>query len=255
MKWNPNEILTEFVDFDSEKHKSLKVEEKKLSIIPDGRGIGWFSDSKGTYLYKELTGNFMIETEVEVRRLDHKPYNPEAQFSSGGLLVRKPSSKNSHETWLMYNIGYQNSFYGREIKATRPSQGFRLDPTYLMGYKSLSTLYLMPAADEKAVKLRMARINEEFRCYYHSNGQWHEEIPTKDMAVMGNGTQYPVENFNEETFRPNQLNFGDNVQVGIIANPGMNTKNPFVKFRDAYMSFSYVMIEKIDKFEECLQMR
>lgn len=252
MKWNGKEILSNFIDFDSSKHKPFTLDNNKLSIVPDGSGIGWFSDSNGTFLYKDVTGNFMIETEVEIRRIDNMPKYPKAQFSSGGLLIRNPHSKKYNENWLMYNIGYQNSFFGREIKATREANGFRLDPTYFMGYKSLSTLYLIPTEGVTSTKIRIARVNNEIRCFHFCDEQWLEEVPTNQMEVMGNGVKYPVENFNDKKFRPNQLNLPDNVQVGIIANPGMNVKKPFLKYRDAYMLFSYVLIEKINGFEECI---
>lgn len=253
MKWSGSDFITEFIDFDGSKHEEFIIDESgKIAITPAGSGIGWFSDSKGTFLYKNVSGNFMIETEVEVKRINEEAGEPKAQFSSGGLLIRNPQSKKGKEQWLMYNLGFQNSFFGREIKVTRDSNGLRWDPTYFLGYKSLSTLFLLRAKGQRTAKLRIARVKDEVRCYYYDQGHWIEETPTEDMELMGNGAQYPVANFNHSVFRPNAMALPDSLQVGIVANPGMDLKKPFIKFRDAYMIYSYIQIDAINSFEDCL---
>lgn len=246
-----NEIMQKLVDYDKSKHEEMVFKDNKLKVIPKGSGIGWFSDSNGTFLHTKIKGNFLIETEVEIRNKKNEYSMPKAQFSSAGLLIKKAGSEKGDQSWVMYNTGYQNSFFGREIKVTRMSNGFRFDPMYFMGYKSLSTLYLIPSKNTKTTRLRMAKIGREVRCYYYSDKQWIEERPTSDMEVMGNGIKYPIDQFNEHLFRPNNLDLPEEVEVGIVINPGMNTKNPFIKFRDAYGLFSYFKSTSIKSFNEC----
>ncbi len=106
----------------------------------------------------------------------------------------------------------------------------------------------------KSVKIRLARLNSEFRAYYQDeNGLWKEEKPAKDMETMGNGIKYPVKGFNNAHFRPESFGLKDSVQVGIITNPGMKASNPFVKFRDSGARFTCFKISEIDSFEECLK--
>lgn len=247
-----NEVK-KFEDYDNSKHKGYAVSGNKLKVVPDGKGIGWFSDSQGSLLYQNVSGNFMVETEVDVFRLDGKPGLPKAQFSSAGLLIKNAGDEKGKATWVMYNGGYQNSFWGRELKVTRKSNGFKLDPMYMMGYKSLSTLYMIPASQQTlSVKLRLARIDGEIRAYYSdASGKWQEEKPIEEMEVMGNGAKYPVEDFNKSVFRPKNFGLEDSVQVGIITNPGMKTSNPLMRFRDAGFSFHYFNISKVQSFSEC----
>ncbi|MEC9490954.1 MAG: hypothetical protein UMU04_08375 [Halanaerobiales bacterium] len=247
------EILSKLVDNDKSRHQPYTLENDNLKVIPAGKGIGWFSDSKGAFLYQKLTGNFMVETSVKVQKKNSINHDQRAQFSSAGLLIRNPESGAGTESWVMYNIGYQNSFYGREIKVTRPSNGLRFDPMYFIGYRSLSTLYLIPSKETGFARIRMARVGNQVRCYYCTADSWQEEKPVSEMEAMGNGLKYPVDQFNEQEFRPTNLLLPDKVQVGIISNPGMDTKRPWKKYRDSEMLFSDYAYKKINSFDECLE--
>ncbi len=240
-------------DHDASKHRPLNADERGLDIIPHGSGMGWFSDSRGPFFYNEFSGNFMIETGVDIYRLDGNKGMPKAQFSSAGLLMRNMEQKKGKAVWVMYNIGFQNSFWGREIKVTRKRPPFRFDPYVLMGLKSLSTLYLVPDEYRPGpYRLRLARVNGEVRAYYMDyEGKWRRETPSENMEVMGNGTNIPVEGFSSDEFSPVNFGLEDKVQAGIIANPGMNMKNPFVKFRDSGYRFLYFSAREIESFDEC----
>ena len=64
-----------------------------LTIVPRP-GNGWYKDGMGPMLYKELEGDFLVETRVatESRNASGKP--PRAQYNSAGLIV--PRSGCSH---------------------------------------------------------------------------------------------------------------------------------------------------------------
>lgn len=245
--------MTSLEDNDKTKHEPLSIENGRLKVIGDGEGIGWFSDSQGPLLYKNITGNFVIETEVSIHRKDGKEGLPEGNFSSAGLLIRAPGGSLGEESWLMYNIGFQNRFYGRELKVTRPMNIPKEDnPMYDFGMHSLSTLYLLSEESTKAMKLRVARIGDEVRSYYYSNDQWNEQKPQQGMEVFGNGINQPVSEFGNGHFRPNKMNLPDTVQAGIIVNPGIDGINLAPK-RDSYALFSYLNIAPIASFEEALK--
>lgn len=254
INFNNEGSIKQLIDNDKSKHSGYLIKDSKLQVIPAGKGIGWFSDSRGSLLYKEISGDFLIETEVEIFKKDGSKGLPKAQFSSAGLLIRNPSEVKGEATWMMYNIGFQNSFWGREIKVTRPNSSFRFDLTYLMGFQSLSTLHMIPAEYRgKKAKLRLGRINNEIRAYFiNKNGEWEEEKPTANMESMGNGLNETVCGFNSEEFRPRSFGLNNRVQVGIISNPGMNTKNPLFRFRDSGANFTYLKISPIKSFDECL---
>ncbi len=252
MNLKPNEITSHLLDLDSSKHERFKVTDNHLMVAGAGSGIGWFSDSCGSFLFEEIRGNILIETEVHIVKKDDGKSCPGAQFSSAGLLFRDTTSAPGKQRWVMYNIGFQNTFYGREIKVTRPSKGFRMDMTYLMGLRSLSTLYLIPG-EHTPVRLRLARIGDEIRAFHFFEGAWKEEVPTSGMEVMGNGIKYPVEQFNSTSFRPCGLNLPQRIQAGIITNPGMDIRNPFRRYRDSMAEFSYYISRGISSFNECLK--
>lgn len=248
--------LNNLIDNEKDKHLDYLIRKNRLEVRPAGKGMGWFSDSRGSLLYKEVSGNFLLETEVEIFKLDGTKGIPKAQFSSAGLLIRDADETKGNATWMMYNIGFQNSFWGREIKVTRPKNKFRFNPTYLMGLQSLSTLNMIPVEyTSEPMKLRLARYNNELRAYYKDkHGNWIEEKPTSAMETMGNGVKVPIEGFNSDYFRPVSFGLKDDVQVGIICNPGMKTSNPLIRFRDAAVKFTYFKISNIYNFEDCFKL-
>ncbi len=253
VRYDAESIVASLEDYDASKHEELTIEDGKLKIVAGGEGIGWFSDSQGPLLYKDVTGDFMIETEVSIHRKDGKPGLPEANYSSAGLLVRDPASTHGEASWLMFNIGFQNRFYGRELKVTRPMNIPKEEnPFYDVGFHSLSTLYLLPEENTDPIKLRVARIGGELRGYYYSDGKWHEQKPQQGMEVLGNGIQAEVSEFGNGHFRPNGMNLPDTVQAGIIVNPGMDAADITNVKRDGYARFSYVEIAPIASFDEAL---
>lgn len=252
LRYSADDMIASLEDNDPTKHEELMIEDGRLRVVGDGEGIGWFSDSQGPLLYKDVTGDFMIETEVSMHRKDGEEGLPEGNFSSAGLLVRAPGGTQGNENWLMFNIGFQNRFYGRELKVTRPMNIPKEEnPMYDFGMHSLSTLYLLPEEDTGPMKLRVARINDELRAYYFTDGQWHEQALQQGMEVFGNGINEPVSEFGNGHFRPNGMNLPETVQAGILVNAGIDGTSLAPK-RDGYALFSYVEIGPISNFEDAL---
>ena len=252
IRYSADILSASLEDNDPTKHEELTVEDGRLKVVGDGDGIGWFSDSQGPLLYKDVSGDFMIETEVSMHRKDGKEGLPGGNYSSAGLLVRAPGGSQGNESWLMFNIGFQNRFYGRELKVTRPMNIPKEENSlYDLGMHSLSTLYLLPEENTEPMKLRVARIGDELRSYYFSESQWHEQKPQQGMEVFGNGISEPVSEFGNGHFRPNGMNLPETVQAGIMVNAGIDGAS-FTPKRDGYALFSYVEIAPISSFDEAL---
>jgi len=255
---SPSEILTSLQDFDATKHDGLVIEGDRLRVAANSDILGWFSDQKGPLLFEEVAGDFFIETEVEIKRKDGQDKLPEGNYNSAGLIIRDPSSSFGMETWIMYNVGVQNSFYGNEVKATIPLTVPEDNPFYLAGLHSMSSLYLLPQQNQGSLQIRMARVGKEVRCYFKDFSSWVEQKPSDQMEVMGNGLSVPISQFNETEFRPSGLNLPDKVEVGLIANPGIDASiqdltDPNLLKQDGYALFSYYRRQTISSFSEALE--
>lgn len=257
------DVLTEFdltqnseflrlTDNNPTTHTGYRVTEDGTEIYPvriPGIRDGWFSDGEGSLFYTEVTGDFMVETAATVFRLDGEEGVPAAEFTSAGLMIKKPNEVWGEAAWLMFNIGHQRGYWAREMKVTRPS----VDPAMILpqwNTSSLSTLKLSPAfMEEGFTKLRLARIGGELRAYYQDeDGSWQQEVPANVRETVGFGTDIPIEGFNEQTLTPINIGLGDVVHVGIITNSGTR-----VERSDGAGRFQYLRIERINSFDEALQ--
>jgi hypothetical protein len=112
----------------------------KLAIVPTVSS--WYQDAVAAFVYKEISGDFIVEVDVAAIKKGTESGAPTEQFNSAGLLLRDPQSAAGAQSWLMYNIGHQDSFIGVEGKATVGSQ---------------SELILIPAGGH-AGRLRLCRL-------------------------------------------------------------------------------------------------
>jgi hypothetical protein len=211
---------------------------------------GWYSDGSGPFLYTSITGDFMIETRVTANKRGATDLLPTAKFTSSGLLIRDPASTTKKMRWVMYNIGYQDKFFGTEAKTTRDYDG-KFHFHNLGGFRSLSTLYLTerPGPSTEA-QLRMCRIGAEFRMFWRrsADSAWAEESQDNTTQVQGNGASNPspgvVANGPIRMIRPD---LPTTVQAGIIANRGGSSD----KNADGESRFDYVRYRRIKTFDAC----
>lgn len=144
----------------------------------------WYSDSEGPLLYRTVTGDFVVETDVNVGRRDDPSQPPRGGFNAGGLLVRDPASARRGQRWIMYNLGHQVDSFAREVKTTRPGAA-----------ESLSTLYLIQtAAGVRGGRLRICRLGEALRFFHQHPGEagWTEEAYGPGTSPLGNGGGEPT---------------------------------------------------------------
>ncbi|MEX1365751.1 MAG: hypothetical protein AB1Z98_21670 [Nannocystaceae bacterium] len=101
-------------------HSVLDVDQStpgELTLVPLP-GVGWFGDFQGPLLYKNVAGDFVVETFVTAGNAGDPLQPPTQLFNSAGLLVRDPDHGPGTEDWLMHNAGYQATFVGTEGKTT-----------------------------------------------------------------------------------------------------------------------------------------
>jgi len=118
----------------------------KLTVVPTVSA--WFEDLMATFVYKEVSGDFVVEVDVGAFDKDTQSGPPNQVYNSAGMLIRDPASALGEQNWLMYNIGYQADYIGVEGKATRSSE---------------SELHLFPTGGAHTGRLRMCRTGNVVR--------------------------------------------------------------------------------------------
>jgi hypothetical protein len=224
-----------------------RVENGWLHLRGAGRIGGWYSDRSGPMLYQNVTGDFLVETRVQSVLAADFSKRPTASFNSAGLVMRDPLSRDENMRWVMYNIGQQDGFYGREAKTTRPYAG-RWHQQQLAGFKSLSTFILTKMPDGLVeATIRMCRIGPEIRMYHRYPGEtrWSEETQDASTTIQGNGSSEPTPGVVPGgVIRMARPDLPETLQVGVISNPGMSPN-------DGLSRFSYLRFRRIDDFSEC----
>ena len=139
-----------------------------LTITPTASG--WYGEDAGVLVYKELTGDFVVEVDVLANNEQSPASAPVDPYHSAGLLVRDPASAPGAQNWLMYNVGYQDTFVGTEGKTT---------------VNSVSVLTL--SSGEHQGRLRICRVGTDYRMYHWYPGEsaWTEDhvYPRTDLPA------------------------------------------------------------------------
>lgn len=229
-------------------HRTAEIADGWLRLRGVPEEAGWYSDRSGPFLYREVTGDFMIETRARSVQTADGQSRPLGSYNSNGLLVRDASGSRGEMRWLMYNFGQQESFYGTEAKSTVPDWGgFHIQQ--LAGFDSRSTFWLTPLPrDIVEARLRICRIGDEFRFFKQLPGSdaWTEEEHTPETVLLGNGAERPTAGVEEGgAIRFLRPDMPQTVQVGIINNPGMPP-------HDGEGQFASLSFARITGFAECL---
>ena len=85
-------------------------EADKLVIVPAVfNQNGWFASSIGPYLYKEVTGDFIVTSHIIAGNVNDHDTPPTGSYNSAGFVIRDPASTmpQSPQNWIMYNVGAQ----------------------------------------------------------------------------------------------------------------------------------------------------
>jgi hypothetical protein len=93
-----------------------------MTVIPTTSG--WYADYDGPFVYKMVSGDFMIETQVTVTGLADPDGPPTQTYNSGGIMLRNPANEDGGEDWVLHNTGYQEFGVASEAKYTHDSNSF-----------------------------------------------------------------------------------------------------------------------------------
>lgn len=235
--------LLHFTDLNSGAHDILDVaflNPGRLTLSPiNVAETGWYSENRGAFLYKEVTGNFMVEVELSVGRQTNAALAPRGQFNSAGLVLRDPESRlGGLESWVMYNFGNQLNGLAREAKTTRPNPG----------NESLSTFYLTPLDNPVLTgALRLCRVDNGIYLFHRMAGaaSWTEEAYTPLTNLYGNGMYQPTPG----TVRGGPIRFirddlPATLEIGLTAG---NWSPPF----DTLAQFDYMRFYEVNSPEDC----
>ena len=164
-----------------------------LVIVPrEELHNGWYADHKGPYVYQEVRGDFTMEITLSVLSATNPiaGSQPGPGYNSGGIVVRDVSRPG--DNWVMYNMGNQDvTGYQREVKTTVNSS-------------SVLNLYAQAATRHR---LMVCRTGSEIHYFQGSadGDEWTEEVSFHD--------------------RPD---FGETLQVGLVATAWSGSPAPFV---------------------------
>ncbi|MFO0760560.1 MAG: hypothetical protein U0359_29030 [Byssovorax sp.] len=67
---------------------------------------GWFASYRGPFLYKQVTGNFLIAARVSAGTLANAGVAPSHLFNVAGVMARNPAGAPAN--WVLADVGYQN---------------------------------------------------------------------------------------------------------------------------------------------------
>jgi hypothetical protein len=134
------------------------VENGKLILQPISSG--WYEDNQAGHLYRQVEGDFIVTTRLEVRGTAAD--TPQTEFSLAGIFVRAPREVSAanwapgQENWLFLSVG-------TATPAGEPQYEVKTTTN------SLSTLKILPA-QWGPVDLRVARHGELFTLLVRPEG-------------------------------------------------------------------------------------
>jgi len=105
-----------------------------LTMSPKSGGDnGWFNAVHAPFLYQNVSGNFILVAQVNAHIEGDYGKPPQAPYNTAGLLVRDPASSPPHDSWLLYDIGFQGQGVdmpvvdvGTMVKVTTDSKSSKL---------------------------------------------------------------------------------------------------------------------------------
>lgn len=201
--------------YNREHLKTFEVKDGKLILEPDAKvdRIAWYMDDTGPLIYKQVTGNFLVEVKVKVGSIKEPNRAPYGSFNSAGMVIRDPASEYKNQNWIMYNFGNQDMGFGREAKTTSDSESY-------LSIDSAPSKF-------NSGKLRFCRVGSTFYLYH-----W-----------MENEKEWIAEEASEEFERGDLPKI---VDVGIIINASGKPK-------EIRAEFDYVRFGGVKKKEECVR--
>jgi hypothetical protein len=179
--WGANQLLTRDIHITSP---------GRLALVP--HASTWYRDWRGVLEYKEVTGDFVVTTDVEPRRRSGAGA-PQSAFSLAGIMVRAPrSAVTSPATW---SPGGENYVFLSLGTGDSPGQ-FQFEVKTTLN--SDSVLHLSPGVAR--ARIQVARIGTTFVMLRQTDGgPWtvHQrytrpDFPTSVQAGLTTYTDWPT---------------------------------------------------------------
>ncbi|MEL6389240.1 MAG: hypothetical protein AAFQ02_03705 [Bacteroidota bacterium] len=203
----------------------------------------WFNEWKGSLLFKEVAGDFVITTEVKSRSRS-SDNRPQSQFSLAGIMVRAAMNyDDALASWEPNEQDYIFLAMGNADGNCSANKGCHAQLENKTTNNSNSTLQISNIGSNHA-QLRVARIGRSFILLYRElpNGEWavhqrflRSDLPDTVQVGLTTYTDWPKVNAVGHTFH------NRNVLV-----PGVpNDPAPSVGFEpDLIGDFDFYRIEK-----------
>lgn len=166
---------------------------------------GWFEDFQGTFLFKEVTGNFLATTRLKVSGKNGEL--PTALWSLAGLMVREPRAMKKenwqpkNENWLFFTVGIAEPA-GQLMFETKSTVNSR------------SNLKLRPAKTGW-VELGIARVRSAFVLLYRYDGETKWQVQerfhrrdlghTLQIGINAYSDWYGAQEFHRDPLRFNTM--------------------------------------------------
>ena len=161
-KFDNPKALQDWQEFQVEgwvpKWESPRVEKGQLVLQP--RSSGWFEDNYAGHLFREIDGDFIVTTRINVQGT--KSPVPQRSFSLAGIFIRAPREF-TRDNWKLKGENWMFFSTGTAVPAGKPH--FEIKSTY----NSLSTLKISEAPTGW-VRLRVGRSGELFTLLYQEDG-------------------------------------------------------------------------------------
>ena len=183
----------------------------------------WFADFRGVFLFKEITGDFIVTTRIKATGKQSDV--PTRDYSFAGLMVRAPRDvtmetwQPNAENWLFITTGYGERAQGKpqlEVKTTR---------------NSASELRLLPSRTGW-VELRVVRVGSRFVTLSRFEGEeWtiraryqRADLPETVQVGLNAYTDWQAVHIDAAEFNRTLLKGGD-------TNPDLIVSSDYVRFR------------------------
>ena len=163
----------------------------QMRIMP--HTTSWYADLTGPLLYKEVNGDFVVTTQLDVRRRNGAAGRPVPQFSLGGIMIRSPRATTSAAAhpdpgpanvlpwppsgyttdWQPDTENYIFLSYGNAVGNTAANQWSYEVKTTVNGSSTLYYNSIGVPADESLVTLQAVRRGTTFTLRKHGeSGPW-----------------------------------------------------------------------------------
>lgn len=207
----------------------------------------WYQDYQGDLAFKEVTGDFVVNTHVaisdrdDIGGSDTDDLPSDSTFSLGGIMLRTPRDMSdavnewtpggANFVFLSLGYGYQGDSFSLESKTTR---------------NSVSNLELMPI-DQNNVELEISRVGATITTRYRLAGNldWHQ-AEVFDRPDMPETVQVGLVGYTDyakaATFSPFYANSNTLVDSPENAAASSNANQPYNP--DLVATFDYIRFER-----------